>query len=128
VEPRAGRLSFAGAGIDLFAAGPPGVRRIRGSRGAVGSARRRTAAPIQVHELPLDGWSFFMTTDGALDLGGGPRGFGFGSGRFAALAASCASLPPREQRERIDAALQSWQGALPQRDDITVLGFAAGGG
>ena len=127
VDPGAGRLSFAGAGIDLFAGGPTGVNRIRAGRGAIGSRRRRPTVRVEVHDLPLDGSSFYMTTDGVLDLGGGPRGYGFGSTRFAALAASCVSLPAEAQKERFHSALESWQGARPQRDDITVLGFFPGG-
>ncbi len=126
IEPGANRLSFAGAGIDLFVSGPGTVDRVRGGRGAVGSRRRPETATVSVQELPLDGRTFYMTTDGALDLGGGPRGFGFGSARFAAVAASCAGLETADQRERFVEALEAWRGSLPQRDDITVLAFAIG--
>lgn len=126
VEPAANRLSFAGAGIDLFVSGPGSVERVRGSKGAVGSRRRPEAAPIRSQEMTLDGRSFYMTSDGALDLGGGPRGFGFGSARFAALAASCRGVALAEQRERFAGALEAWRGDRAQRDDITVLAFTVG--
>jgi len=123
VEPGADRLRYAGAGIDLFGHGPRGPLRIRAGRGAIGSRRRRSSAGPATTELPLAGTAFYLTTDGILDLAGGPRGFGFGSSRFAGIASACSSLPLAEQRARMEAGIDQWRGGRPQRDDITVIGF-----
>ncbi|HUJ74901.1 MAG TPA: SpoIIE family protein phosphatase, partial [bacterium] len=123
VDPGANSLRYAGAGIDLFGHGPQGPLRIRAGRGAIGSLRRRAAGRVATAELPLAGTVFYMTTDGLLDLAGGPRGFGFGSSRFAGVASASASLPLEEQRARMEASIDRWRGERPQRDDITVIGF-----
>jgi phosphoserine phosphatase RsbU/P len=128
IEPRANLLRYAGAGIDLFAHGPRGPVRVKAGRGGIGSRRRSAKGRVSAAEIPLAGTTFFMTTDGLLDLAGGPRGFGFGSSRFADTAASMARLAPAEQRARMEAAIDQWRGKLPQRDDITVIGFRVGSG
>ena len=128
IEPKAGRLRYAGAGIDLFGHGARGALRIRSGRGAIGSRRGRSRGRLAGTEVPLAGTTFSLTTDGLLDLAGGPRGFGFGSNRFAQLVSSCATLAPPEQLARIDSALAQWRGQRPQRDDITVIGFRLRGG
>ena len=72
--------------------------------------------------MPLDATTFYLSTDGILDLAGGPR-VGFGSDRLAILMASCWSLPLAAQLSSIEAAIEKWRGSLPQRDDITIIGF-----
>jgi HAMP domain-containing protein len=128
VEPTAGRLRYAGAGIDLFGHGPQGALRIRSGRGAIGSRRRRSRGGLAGTELAPACTTFYMTTDGLLDLAGGPWGFGFGSSRFVQLTSSCAPLSLSEQLARIDLAMAQWRGGRPQRDDITVIGFRLTGG
>ena len=46
-----------------------------------------------------------------------------GRQRFAEMIARHAALPLGEQEAAFRAELRSYQGDLPQRDDITVLGF-----
>jgi serine phosphatase RsbU (regulator of sigma subunit) len=129
IEPRSGRLVFAGAGIDLFVVdrgrSSPSIERVRTGRGSVGSPRRsRQLAPI-LREFPLAGRSFILTSDGYLDQAGGPKGFGFGSARFADLALSCAESDMGLKSARFESALAEWQGDRSQRDDITVFAFEA---
>ncbi|HUI71580.1 MAG TPA: SpoIIE family protein phosphatase [Spirochaetia bacterium] len=123
IEPGKNRLFYAGAGIDLFGCSNGGASRIRAGRGGIGSRRRRQGGHLSSSEMPLNGTSFYLTTDGLLDLPGGPRGFGFGSNRFASLISSLASQPLSNQRGEIEAAMERWRGDLPPRDDITVIGF-----
>jgi len=123
IRPNANTLSYAGAGIDLFCAGERGARRIRAGRGSIGSRRRAPDGQLSVTHVPLDATTFYLSTDGILDQAGGPRGFGFGSDRLAILMASCWSLPLAAQLSSIEAAIEKWRGSLPQRDDITIIGF-----
>ena len=67
--------------------------------------------------------TLYLVTDGFLDQAGGEKGFGFGRQRFAEMIARHAALPLGEQEAAFRAELRSYQGDLPQRDDITVLGF-----
>ncbi|HET7838442.1 MAG TPA: SpoIIE family protein phosphatase, partial [Rectinemataceae bacterium] len=129
LEPRSNRLLFAGAGIDLFVVEKgesPRLERVRTGHGSIGSAGRLRAAAPRGVEYPLAGRTFILSSDGFFDQAGGPKGFGFGSTRFAELALSCSNCDMAERRSRFEAALAEWQGELAQRDDITVLAFEAG--
>jgi phosphoserine phosphatase RsbU/P len=128
IEPGANRLRYAGAGIDLFGHGTRGPLRLRAGRGGIGSRRKPAKGSVAAGDVPLAGTTFYMTTDGLLDLAGGPRGFGFGSSRFADLASSLSSLALQDQLGRVEAAIGQWGGKLPQRDDVTVIGFRVGPG
>jgi len=123
IEPHRNRLRYSGAGIDLFGHSASGALRIRAGRGAIGSRRRSPGHRLSANDVPLDGTTFYLTTDGLLDLAGGPRGFGFGSNRFANLISSLASQPLSLQLQKMEAAMEQWRGALSPRDDITVIGF-----
>ena len=52
IEPKAGRLRYAGAGIDLFGHGARGALRIRSGRGAIGSRRGRSRGRLAGPKYP----------------------------------------------------------------------------
>ncbi len=119
-----GPLLFAGAGLSLWLVEGARVREVRGERQRVGYRREGTAhAYLTQAPEPAPGARVYLATDGVLDQPGGPRGFGFGRERLAALLGSLAAVPLPEQAARIEAALREWAGPHPQRDDVTVVGF-----
>ncbi|WP_084615801.1 biofilm regulation protein phosphatase SiaA [Solimonas flava] len=123
VDLRGRRLRFAGAKTSLYRSDGRSVDELRGDRRAVGD-RHRVA--FSNHECALAPYHYFyLCSDGLLDQAGGPRGYSFGSDAFRDALLAEAGQPLAAQRAALVAALEAWQGGRPQRDDITVLGFAA---
>lgn len=123
-SPERRRLVFAGAGIDLLQIVNGGLRTVPGSRQPIGYRRTAEGLGREEVELPLeDGMAFYMTTDGILDQAGGARGWGFGRKRLAELLERIHPLGASEQLRAVETELSDYQGDLPQRDDITILGF-----
>lgn len=115
------QLKFAGARTSLYWCDGERVGEIKGDKRAVGDKRD---SPFSIHAAPLNGGvSFYLTTDGLLDQAGGDKGLSFGNSRFMALLLRQAHRPMAEQREAFAQELAAYQGELPQRDDITLLGF-----
>ncbi|WP_302141793.1 biofilm regulation protein phosphatase SiaA [Halomonas alkalicola] len=121
VDPAAGRLTYAGAKLDLYASDGEHLERLAGHRRPLGHRR-----PVRYENRTLalrPGWSYTLCSDGFLDQAGGQDGFGFGTRRFEALLLAQAARPLEQQMAAYEAALRDHQGALPQRDDITLLAF-----
>ena len=121
-----GKLTFAGARISLWHAEDGEVREIRGDSRSIGY-RKAKRVPFTNHAV--DGGAsaaFYMTTDGLLDQSGGPKAFGFGRERFAAMIRAHAAAPLREQEAAFERILQDYRHGRPQKDDITFLGFRIG--
>ena len=94
------------------------------TRGESGTAAPGSGAPWTNHPVALGpSAALYLATDGFLDQAGGEKGFGFGRQRFMEMIAGGALLPMGEQEAAFRERLAAYQGALPQRDDITVLGF-----
>ena len=113
-------LRFSGAKIALYASDGQTVEKFSSGRRAVGDRKQGDYANL---DLPLAGWTFYMTTDGYLDQAGGEKQFGFGNKRFETLLLENAKHPLAQQTTRFAEALDDYMGDLPQRDDITLLSF-----
>lgn len=124
-----GRMVFAGARLPLWAL-VPGEEEVAvhpGDSHSLGYRRSREDFPFRNRELPLaPGTVLYLFTDGILDQHGGKFGFGFGRRRLARLLQDLRGLPMAAQGEALAQALADYQGANPQRDDITILGFRTG--
>lgn len=121
VDPAAGTLTYAGAKIDLHASDGERLEILAGHRRALG---HRRPARYENRVAPLrPGWTYTLCSDGFLDQAGGSDGFGFGNRRFRALLLDQAERPLEQQMAAYEAALRAHQGALAQRDDITLLAF-----
>ena len=117
-------LTFVGAGMSLYLAEQGAVRECKGDRQRVGYRGSDTSFAYQVHQVELGSTTdCYLTTDGLLDEGGGPKGYGFGTARFKELLLSCGDYPFAQRKDYIAEQLDSWRGAKKQRDDVTVLGF-----
>lgn len=117
-------LSFAGMGNSLFVHRDGRVEEISGNRGGLGYLSMPPRIDPGEHRVETAAGAFFyLATDGALDLPGGEKGFGFGRARLqAALEAS-----QREEASRREAflsnLLEDYAEGRAQRDDLTILGF-----
>ncbi|MCT0225269.1 SpoIIE family protein phosphatase [Synechococcus sp. CS-1328] len=114
-------IRFAGAKITLYASNGVDVIKQKGDNRAI--CDRRIGA-YQDYDVPLrQGYTYYLTTDGYLDQSGGEYGFGLGSERFSAWLLQHAAKPLPDQRRAFSESLAEFRGALPQRDDVTVLSF-----
>ncbi|WP_067221342.1 biofilm regulation protein phosphatase SiaA [Marinomonas gallaica] len=114
------QLRFSGAKIALYASDGISVVKHAASKRALGD---RKLGQYENVDLPLTGWTYYMTTDGYLDQAGGEKSFGFGNKRFERLLVENAQAPLHEQTARFAQALDDYMGDLPQRDDVTLLSF-----
>lgn len=117
-------LLFAGAGISLYCAENGELLEIKGDRQRVGYSGSDPAFVYRTShkELAAD-TCCYLTTDGYLDEGGGPHGYGFGSSRFRELLTEQPALPLLRRKELFEQRIAAWRGSRRQRDDITVFGF-----
>jgi serine phosphatase RsbU (regulator of sigma subunit) len=123
------RMVFAGARLPLWALAPgeEAITVHAGDSQSLGYRRSREDYPFRNQELPLaPGMALYLFTDGILDQHGGRFNFGFGRRRLGRLLQDLRDLPMAAQGEALAAALADYQGANPQRDDITILGFRTG--
>jgi phosphoserine phosphatase RsbU/P len=118
-------LTFAGAGLSLFAQSGDGLREVKGDRQRLGFREAFAGREYTNHDLgDVRGVRFYATTDGFLDEGGGEKGYAFGVERFRAMLAEHGGLPMAEQAEVFERTLAAHRGARPRRDDVTLIGFA----
>ncbi|MCB5161099.1 biofilm regulation protein phosphatase SiaA [Marinomonas algarum] len=113
-------MRFSGAKIALYASNGEACIKHNSGRRAIGDRRRGEYTNT---ELPISGWTYYLTTDGFLDQAGGEKNFGFGNQRFETLLKDNAALPLGEQANSFEKALDDYMGDQPQRDDITLLSF-----
>ncbi len=118
------RVTFSGAKVSLYWSDGEEVGEIKGSRHIL--AGKRESFFENEDTLLTEDRRFYLTTDGLLDQAGGEKGFGFGVTRFKELMKRSVSLTLDEQRAMFARELESYQGELAQRDDITLLSFYFG--
>jgi serine phosphatase RsbU (regulator of sigma subunit) len=114
-------VTFAGAKIGLYATDGSEIAHLAGGRRALG--HKRPSEHVNQTAALLPGWTYTLCTDGFFDQAGGDDGFGFGNSRFEALLKRHAHRPLDQQMAAFEGELLSYQGDLPQRDDITLLSF-----
>ncbi|MBI5382246.1 MAG: SpoIIE family protein phosphatase [Opitutae bacterium] len=122
--PGRAELAFAGARIALHVCAGGEVRVIPGDKQALGYKNSDPAFVYRNHPVAAGPDTvFYLTTDGLLDQGGGPKNLCYGHKRFLAVLQSLADRPLAEHTGVWEKNLADFQGAEPQRDDITFLGF-----
>ncbi len=115
------RITFAGARIALYWSDGTDVGSIKGARRSLGE--RQQGEYVNMTADLLSSRTFYLTTDGFLDQAGGSKGFGFGNARFVDMLRRHADRPLAEQSGAFESTLAAYQGAHPQRDDITMVCF-----
>ncbi|PWF22706.1 biofilm regulation protein phosphatase SiaA [Corticimicrobacter populi] len=121
IDRTLGLLRFAGARIGLYWSDGHTVDEVKGHRRAIGDRRQGTYTDQEL-ALRTD-VTYYLVTDGFLDQAGGEFGYGFGHTRLAQLLLENARLPQDQRAAALEAALETYRGNHPQRDDITVLSF-----
>jgi serine phosphatase RsbU (regulator of sigma subunit) len=114
--------TYSGAKISLYCCHDNDVEELKGSRYAIGG--RRQTAFVNHRRKAEPGDTFYFSTDGLLDQAGGDHGYGFGNSRFIQFLREYSHLPFPRQKQALLEELSRYQGALPRRDDITVMGFS----
>ena len=125
------RIVFAGAKISLFINRMGHVQLIRGNNKSLGYRRSKPDLSFSNNEWLLEaGDVLYLTSDGFIDQNGGDRDYPFGRKRFIEILSGIQGHALSAQRDSLTQVLQQYMGEEPQRDDITVLGFAfaPGGG
>lgn len=121
LDSKRDKVTFAGAKISLYSCDGENVDETKGDRFVIADKRTPT---FTNKTLSMDAdKTFYMTTDGMLDQAGGAKGFSFGNTRFVQMLQRHAARPMTEQKAAFEEELAAYQGALQQRDDITILSF-----
>ncbi len=124
VNPKARRLTFAGARLPLYVAHNGDIKVIKGDRQSIGYKRSNLDFIFTNHDLSLrEGMGFYLATDGFRDQAGGKKGYSFGSRRFTKLLQKQSGQPFDRQQAALLQAFKTYQGHYEQRDDVTVVGF-----
>lgn len=71
----------------------------------------------------LPGDNLYIFSDGFVDQFGGPEGRKFMTKPFKKLLISLQGLPPAEQHNALEDALDKWQNAYDQVDDVLIIGI-----
>ncbi len=134
ISPRRRQVTFAGAGRPLYYAvageGPEEsglIRQLPGNRRAIGGFRRRQRETFRNYDLSFDqGLVLYLTSDGFADQPGGAHGRRYSTRVLRQQLGRLYHRPLAEQKAQLLDLLHHYQGGLPQRDDITVLGIRLG--
>lgn len=116
---------FAGAKSSMFyySSSNKEITRIKGSRKTIGGLMQNENVEYEQHLIILKPNDVvYMPTDGYVDQNNKARKR-FGSPRFTELLIEIAHLPANDQKIKLEAELDEWQGNEQQRDDITILGL-----
>lgn len=121
-------LYFAGANRPLWIVNTsfkePVLTEIKGNKLSVGVNLLYHENLFHMHQYqPMPDDIFYLFSDGITDQFGGRENKKFGTKRLKELLLSIAYLSLQEQKERINKAIQEWQGNTPQTDDICIIGF-----
>jgi serine phosphatase RsbU (regulator of sigma subunit) len=128
VDLRSQRLRYAGGAIPLIildsSSGETRILRGEGfgiDRTTIGSGPRPVTRDVELRP----GLRFYLTTDGLVTQPDGPCGIGFGWTRLTKILRETRGLPLAEQNERVWATFREFSANTEQRDDVTLVGFAA---
>ncbi|MGQ0799820.1 MAG: SpoIIE family protein phosphatase [Pseudomarimonas sp.] len=117
--------TFAGAKQSLWMLRPDAeIEIIKGDRRSIGYRRSAAGTHFANHVLTLTpGLRLYLFTDGLLDQNGGERAIALGTKALSALLQSWREQALAAQGDLLRQALIQYRGALPQRDDIALVGI-----
>ena len=123
-NPSEGMVEFAGASLDLFHITPQmKVTRIRGDKGSLGYRAYAEARHFTTHQLPIDGSSFVLSTDGLPTQIGADTKRVLGTRRLIEAMEAADNPKPATLVRSLGRLLKQWQGSEERRDDVTVIAF-----
>jgi sigma-B regulation protein RsbU (phosphoserine phosphatase) len=120
------KLVFAGAKLPLWIIRNDGeIVVCKGDRQSVGYRKHSDDLRFTNHDIDVQpGQRYVLLTDGILDQHGGEHGFALGQARLKAALLGYRDQPLSQAADAIARLLKNYQGGLPQRDDITLIGFS----
>ena len=117
-------MVFAAGKMSLWVQYGTGFQLVRGDKMSLGYDDSDQSFRFTNHTLDASpGIRYFLMTDGVLDQAGGPKGYGLGVRRLQEALAGWKGEPIDRLEALLDNFVREWQGALAQRDDITVVAF-----
>lgn len=127
IEPSEGekvKLSFAGARTPLYVSqeGTPKVKRVKGTKRAIGGKHKSEMRPFQHETLWLEkGQMLYLTSDGFADQHNSNK-IKYGKRGLQKLFERIADMPASIQHDVVREELYTHMKGQVQRDDITVMG------
>jgi serine phosphatase RsbU (regulator of sigma subunit)/HAMP domain-containing protein len=126
VAPQRNSLTYAGAKLALWVIDAQGrITQVPGNRTSVGYRKTPNEVLYTNHVVAHQaGQRYVLLTDGILDQHGGAKRFAYGQARLKASLSAFASRPLTKLADTLAEVLRAYQGDLPQRDDITLIGIS----
>lgn len=122
VNKQSRRLTYSGAGINLYYNAGTELREVKAAKCSVGSVQEHVKQVPETHSLELPaGTRLYMHSDGIVDQFGGGNIKKFSTKRLRELIAGTLSLGLAEQAQRIEQSFVQWKGAQEQTDDVLFL-------
>ncbi len=123
-EKSSGAIWFAGASMDLIMAQNGEATRIKGGKYGVGEyfEIERRYEPVLLRRQPQD-VRYYLFSDGATDLMGGPKNKRMGFARLAGLLASYTQVGLAEEKNMLTREFNRWLGANDPLDDLLLIGL-----
>jgi len=117
------KLQFAGAYNPFFIFQNGEFKEYKADRMPIGIYYGEEV-PFTNYAISVEkGDTFYLFSDGFTDQFGGPDGSKFKKSNLKKLLSEIYSRPMAEQRNILETELATWQGSLPQVDDITIIGI-----
>lgn len=122
IDRQTNQLSFAGANNPLVLVRGSEIIELKADKMPIGVYEKMDQPFTERVMEVMAGDMLYTYSDGYQDQFGGPEGKKFMSKRFKELLLSVASLPCKNQLEKIEQTFMDWKGTGPQIDDVLVLG------
>lgn len=116
-------MEYAGAYNPLYVVRNKEMKLYKADRFPIGMSsvqeqKRFTNVEVDI----VSGDMIYLSSDGFADQFGGPDGSKYKSAAFKKLLVEISPMAVADQKCRLDAEMISWRGALPQVDDILIIG------
>jgi serine phosphatase RsbU (regulator of sigma subunit)/Tfp pilus assembly protein PilF len=124
VDPGKGMITYAGANrpVWIIRKGQPVVEEIKATKKAIGGLTADDQH-FDSHKISLQpGDTFYLFTDGFVDLFGGPHDKKITTRKFRDILLGIQDKSMAEQEKYLTAFTESWKGTTEQVDDILVIG------
>ena len=117
------KIHFTGACHSMYVF-KDSLKKIKGNPYSLGGAHHQDKKTFSSTTIDYEeGLSLYFLTDGYCDQSGGVQKKRFASQQFEELLTSINNIPMNNQKEKLEEALEKWQGVIKQRDDILVVGI-----
>ncbi|HEY6160518.1 MAG TPA: two-component regulator propeller domain-containing protein, partial [Bacteroidia bacterium] len=121
-DPRTGQLEFSSSGRPLLLVTKNELKKLKIGKHPVGLVTGKPAVFEKASVQLGKGDRFYIYTDGYCDQFGGTEDDKFMENAFEKLLHSLRNTPMKEQVAILEKTISDWKGALPQLDDILVIG------